>query len=221
MIRKKSTYVILKFLLVNPVIPYYNETIMESKGACSMRVIAGSARRLLLKTVEGLDTRPTTDRLKETLFNMIQPALVQCEFLDLFAGSGGIGIEALSRGASHAVFLEQNPKAAECIRENLKTTKLEDRGVLMTCDVFTGLKRLETKGMPFDIIFMDPPYNQGLEHQVLEYLQDSALIHEDSMIIVEASLQTDFSWLESLGFSITKNKEYKTNKHVFIGKGVN
>lgn len=184
-----------------------------------MRVIAGSARRILLKTVDGMDTRPTTDRLKETLFNMIQPVLVQCEFLDLFAGSGGIGIEALSRGADRAVFVEQNAKAADCIRENLKATKLEDRGMLMTCDVLTGLKRLETKGTAFDVIFMDPPYDQGLERQVLEYLQDSSLIHEDTMIIVEASLHTDFSWLESLGFSITKNKEYKTNKHVFIEKG--
>lgn len=186
-----------------------------------MRVIAGSARRLLLKTVDGLDTRPTTDRLKETLFNMIQPSLIQCEFLDLFAGSGGIGIEALSRGAAHAVFIEQNPKAAECIRENLKTTKLEEKGTLMVCDVLAGLGRLESQKTAFDIIFMDPPYDQGLERRVLEYLKDSRLIHEDTVIIVEASLHTDFSWLESLGFFVKKNKEYKTNKHVFIGKGEN
>ena len=81
-----------------------------------MRVIAGSARRLLLKTIEGMETRPTTDRIKETLFNMLQNDLYGCTFLDLFAGSGGIGIEALSRGAKHAVFVEKNPKAAACIR---------------------------------------------------------------------------------------------------------
>ncbi len=91
-----------------------------------MRVIAGKARRLLLKTIDGLDTRPTTDRIKETLFNMIQTELPDCRFLDLFAGSGAIGIEALSRGASHAVFVEKNQKAADCIRENLKRTYLEE-----------------------------------------------------------------------------------------------
>ena len=91
-----------------------------------MRVIAGSARRLLLKTIDGLDTRPTTDRIKETLFNMLQNDIPGCIFLDLFSGSGAIGIEALSRGAREAVLVENNPKAVSCIRENLKTTKLED-----------------------------------------------------------------------------------------------
>lgn len=88
-----------------------------------MRVIAGSARRLTLKTIEGMDTRPTTDRIKETLFNMIQNDIYGCTFLDLFSGSGAIGIEALSRGAKEAVFVEKNPKAADCIRDNLKAAR--------------------------------------------------------------------------------------------------
>lgn len=111
-----------------------------------MRVIAGSARRIQLKTIEGLDTRPTTDRIKETLFNIVQDRLVRSRFLDCFAGSGAIGIEALSRGASQAVFIEQNQKAAECIRENLAKTRLEDRGLVMRCDVLAGIKSLEGKG---------------------------------------------------------------------------
>lgn len=184
-----------------------------------MRVIAGSARRLTLKTIEGLDTRPTTDRIKETLFNMIQLRLPQSQFLDLFSGSGGIGIEALSRSASRAVFIEQNPKAAACIRENLKTTRLEEQALVMGCDVLSGLRRLEGMDYRFDTVFMDPPYNQELERRVLEYLKDSPMIDEDTMIIIEASLETDFSYLESLGFSMTKSKEYKTNKHVFVRKG--
>ena len=97
-----------------------------------MRVIAGSARRLLLKTVDGMDTRPTTDRIKETLFNMLQPQIPGCQFLDLFSGSGAIGIEALSRGADLAVMIENNPQAVACIRENLGTTRLEERAVV-TC----------------------------------------------------------------------------------------
>ena len=104
-----------------------------------MRVIAGSAKRLQLKTIEGMDTRPTTDRIKETLFNMITPSLYDCRFLDLFAGSGGIGIEALSRGAKEAVFVEKNPKAVSCIKENLKYTKLDSNAqVCNRCIKCTG-----------------------------------------------------------------------------------
>ena len=148
-----------------------------------MRVIAGSARSLKLKTLEGIDTRPTTDRIKETLFNMIAPYLYDCEFLDLFAGSGGIGIEALSRGAKEAVFVEKNPKAMECIKENLKFTRLEKKGITLTKDVLNALYQLEGDKV-FDYIFMDPPYDQELEKQVLKYLAGSSLVYEDTVIIV-------------------------------------
>lgn len=184
-----------------------------------MRVISGSARRLLLKTIEGPDTRPTTDRIKETLFNMINQDLLSSRFLDLFSGSGGIGIEALSRGAAAAVFLENNPKAVECIRENLRTTRLEDHAIVMACDVLAGLKRLEGKNDPFDFVFMDPPYHCDLERPVLLSLSQSDLIHEDTVIIIEAALETDFSYLESIGLHTIKVKSYKTNKHLFVGKG--
>ena len=180
-----------------------------------MRVIAGKARRLALKTVPGMETRPTTDRIKETLFNILQPELLECRFLDLFAGSGGIGIEALSRGASHAVLVEQDSKAADCILENLQFTKLIDRAELQKCDVLTALHRMEGQ-KPFDVIFMDPPYDQGLERQVMEYLTRSSLADEYTVIVIEASLETDFSWLEAAGFHAYKYKKYKTNQHVFI-----
>lgn len=182
-----------------------------------MRVIAGSAKRLQLKTLEGLDTRPTTDRIKETLFNMISPGMYDCTFLDLFSGSGGIGIEALSRGAKEAVFVEQNPKAMACIKENLKYTRLDKKAVTLTKDVMTALYQLEGEKV-FDYIFMDPPYNQGWEKRVLEYLSGSELIYEDTVIIVEASKETDFSYLSGLGFTMLKEKTYKTNKHIFIEK---
>lgn len=105
-----------------------------------MRVIGGSAKRLQLKTLDGLETRPTTDRIKETLFNMISPYLCDCMFLDLFSGSGGIGIEALSRGAKEAVFVENNPKAMQYIKENLAFTKLDKKAVTMQTDVITDRK---------------------------------------------------------------------------------
>ena len=180
-----------------------------------MRVIAGKARRLALKTVPGMETRPTTDRIKETLFNILQPELSDCSFLDLFSGSGAIGIEALSRGARCAVFVEKNPKACSCIRENLAFTKLADQAELLSTDVLQALTLLEGKQV-FDLIFMDPPYGQGLEKTVLLYLRDSSLLTEDTIIIVEAELSTDFSYLEKYGYELLRSKEYKTNKHVFL-----
>ena len=113
-----------------------------------------------------------------------------------------------------------NPKAAECIRENLQTTKLEEESVVMNCDVLTGLRRLEGKDYVFDFVFMDPPYGKELERQVLEYLASSPLISEDTLLIVEADLNTGFEYLESMGYECRREKIYKTNKHVFIAKGV-
>lgn len=180
-----------------------------------MRVISGKARRIQLNTVEGMETRPTTDRIKETLFNMISHGLCDCTFLDLFAGSGAIGIEALSRGAKEAVFIEKNPNAMACIKENLKRTKLEAQAEVISADVFAALHRLEGR-KKFDYIFMDPPYDQLLEKKVLEFLKSSDLLNEDALIIIEASIETDFSYLEEMGFSLIKRKEYKTNAHLFV-----
>ncbi|MCD8077588.1 MAG: 16S rRNA (guanine(966)-N(2))-methyltransferase RsmD [Lachnospiraceae bacterium] len=181
-----------------------------------MRVIAGSARRLQLVTVPGLDTRPTSDKIKETLFNILQPELGGCEFLDLFAGSGAIGIEALSRGARHSTFVENSRRAQECIRRNLAHTRLESGAVLLPMDVLGALTRLEREKKSYDIIFMDPPYGQEWEKQVLMRLSSSSLATEDTTIIVEANLETDFSYVEELGFEMFRFKEYKTNQHVFL-----
>lgn len=190
----------------------------KSKGrGFSMRVIAGSARRLQLKTLDGLDTRPTTDRIKETLFNMIADGLYDCTFLDLFAGSGSIGIEALSRGAKKAVFVEKNPKAMAYVKENLAHTKLSDQAETMQTDAFGALARLRGR-CQFDYIYMDPPYGKELERKALAYLTECALLEEDGVIIIEAALDTPFDYAEELGYTIVKVKTYKTNKHVFLEK---
>lgn len=183
-----------------------------------MRVIAGRARRLQLKTLEGLDTRPTTDRIKETLFNMINNDLTDVLFVDLFSGSGAIGIEALSRGAKYAWFVEKNPKACACIRENLNKTGLGDQAEVMMQDAMLAVKALSRMNKPVDFIFMDPPYRHQFEKEVLTALKDSPLIDGHTTIIVEADLAEDFSYAETLGFSIQKVKKYKKNKHVFILK---
>ncbi len=181
-----------------------------------MRVIAGTARHLLLKTPEGLDTRPTTDRIKETLFNILQPYLPQATFLDLFSGSGGMGIEALSRGASYSVFAEKDPRALACIRENLKHTGFEGKSRVYACDVLHALAQIQATGQKFDFVFLDPPYNQDWERQILACLQDGRVLEPDAWIIVEASLKTDLSYAEELGFQIFRQKQYKTNQHIFL-----
>ena len=180
-----------------------------------MRIISGSRRGLILETPDGLDTRPTSDRIKETLFNMIAFDIPDCNFLDLFSGSGQIGIEALSRGAAKSIFIEKDKKALSCISNNLKKAKLTDDAVVYSEDVFSGLNRIKTSE-PFDIIFMDPPYNKLIEKQVLQQLKDKSYVSEDTLIIVEASLETNFSNVSELGFNIIKEKIYKTNKHIFL-----
>lgn len=180
-----------------------------------MRVIAGSAKRLNLKTASGLGTRPTTDRIKETLFNMIQTNLCDCRFLDLFSGSGGIGIEALSRGAAYCVFVENDKRALSCIKENLAFTKLGASAKVMDMDVLTAIKRMDTEE-PFSFIFMDPPYGKGIEKDVLDAIAKTTLVNEDTLIIVEAALDTTFDYLEVLGYYLYKRKEYKTNTHLFL-----
>ena len=183
-----------------------------------MRVIAGSRKRMPLVTPPGMGTRPTTDRIKETLFNMLNPYLYGCRFLDLFAGSGQMGIEALSRGSREAVFVEKSPRAADCIKRNLEFTRLTEQGTILVED---AVKACESGriGEAFDVIFMDPPYDRQLEKQVLEALSASELLREDGLIVAEASLETDFSYLDSLGFVMERQKQYKTNQHVFIRRG--
>ena len=183
-----------------------------------MRVISGSAKSLKLKTIDGMDTRPTQDRIKETLFNMIQYDIPGCRFLDLFGGSGGIGIEALSRGASETVFVERAPKAIRCIKDNLSYTKLSDRARVMGNDVFTAIHQLEKEGQVFDYIFMDPPYRKGMEDQVLSCLDTSSICTWETIVIVESSLETTIEDEMYKELKIVRVKEYKTNKHTFLRK---
>lgn len=186
-----------------------------------MRVIAGKARRINLCSLPGLETRPTQDRTKETLFNVLNPYIADCNFLDLFSGSGAIGIEALSRGCRQAVFVEKNPNAVHCIQTNLKNTRLVQEAKIYTMDAISCIKKLENENQIFDVIFMDPPYNHELEKEILLVLNESKIIHEDTIIVVEASNETSFEYLENTKFCIYRTKEYKTNQHVFLEVAAN
>ena len=181
-----------------------------------MRVIAGKARRILLKTVEGLDTRPTTDRIKETLFNILQPDLPGARVLDLFSGSGALGNEALSRGAAYGVFVENSSKALQCIRENLSATHLESQAKVLGMDALSALSKMEGNESVFDVVIMDPPYRHDLELNVLRYLKDSKLIDEYTVIVIETALETELDAVEEMGYHIYRVKDYKTSRHFFL-----
>lgn len=181
-----------------------------------MRVIAGIARSLQLKTPEGMDTRPTTDRIKETLFNMIQNDVPGGIFVDLFSGSGGIGIEALSRGAKKAYFVENDRHAIECIEANLKHTKLTENAMVLKQDAVTALQYSIHE--PADVVFADPPYQKGYHRMLLMAAAGSKAVTEDTLLIIEETKDEDFSFCAELGFELIKEKIYKSNKHVFLRK---
>lgn len=181
-----------------------------------MRVIAGKARRLPLVAPSGRDTRPTTDRIKETLFNIIQDEVPDCRFLDLFSGSGGIGIEALSRGAAHAVFVDFGREPLACIRTNLAKTRLQEQATVLPADVSHGISKLEKMGQVFDIVYADPPYQKGFEPKILERFAHSPVVRPGGLIILESSLETKPDYVDEGRYEAVRIKEYKTNQHIFL-----
>lgn len=170
-----------------------------------MRVITGSARGRRLKTLEGDEiVRPTTDRVKEALFSIVQFDLPGARVLDLFAGSGQLGIEALSRGADNAVFVDKNTAAFETVKENLKTTGLFQKSTVLNTDSVTYIKNSKLK---FDLIIIDPPYNKGLTQEVLPYAANCC--NDGATIICETDFNEELP--ENVG-SFVKYKEYKYSK---------
>lgn len=147
-----------------------------------MRVITGSARGRRLKELEGLETRSTTDRVKEGLFSALQFDIEGRRVLDLFAGTGQLGIEALSRGAARCVFVDQRTDAVNCIRENLRLTGLADRAQVVSGESMAYLGALREK---FDIIFLDPPYAAGLLEPALAHIARHDLLNPHGILAAE------------------------------------
>ncbi len=179
-----------------------------------MRVIAGCAKGHRLQTIEGMETRPTADRIKETLFNIIAFDLPECTFLDLFSGSGAIGIEALSRGAAEAVFVEQSANCQAVIAENLLHTKLQEKAVMIKMDVLSALAQLCAQGKRFDIIFLDPPYEAGLYIPVLKTIAEKKLLHANGVVIAEHRAKAPLPTVD--GLYIDREKVYKTTALTFL-----
>ena len=168
-----------------------------------MRVITGKARGVVLKTPEGMLTRPTSDRVKEALFSIINFDLPGAAVLDLFGGTGQLGIEALSRGAKSAVFVDAREDACRLIRENLKRTKLESQGKAVRADYLDYLKRSREK---FDIILLDPPYAEVFLENALKCITEIDILQTGGIIVAERPVEKELPF-EFEGY--TRSKDYK------------
>ena len=171
-----------------------------------MRVITGKARGIQLKTPEGMQTRPTADRVKEALFSIINFDIPGAEVLDLFGGTGQLGIEALSRGAKSAVFVDHSEQACRLIRENLKRTKLEQQGRVVRGDYMDYLSRCREN---YDIILLDPPYAEVFLENALKRITEIDILRSGGIIVAERPLEKELPW-EFEGY--TRSKDYKYGK---------
>jgi len=171
-----------------------------------MRVITGKARGIQLKTPEGIQTRPTADRVKEALFSIINFDLPGAKILDLFGGTGQLGIEALSRGAASAVFVDAREESCKLIRENLKRTKLEKDAKVIRSDYMDYLNRCREQ---YNIIFLDPPYAEVFLENSIKRITEIDILQSDGIIVAERPLGKELPW-EFEGY--TRSKDYKYGK---------
>src|SRR5277367_69617 len=169
-----------------------------------MRVIAGTYRSRILKSLDSKSLRPTSDRLRETLFNILSPQVAGTHFVDLFAGSGAVGIEALSRGARDVLFVENHPPAAKLIQQNLHSLNIRKGATVLTMDATRALEKIQQRpdrDFSYDYIFLDPPYAAAVEYQrVMDFLSTAKFVSQNSIIIAEHrskfALPEKFSTLE-------------------------
>lgn len=152
-----------------------------------MRIIAGTAKGIRLKTPKGMKTRPTADRVKESVFGILAARPLDAEVLDLFAGTGNLGLEALSRGASSAMLVDKNSQSIKIMMENAILTDLAGMAVICREDVLQALRRLDGEGKSFDLIFCDPPYNLGLAPKVLQALETGGVMRDGGVLVLEHS----------------------------------
>ena len=171
-----------------------------------MRVITGKARGVTLKTPEGMQTRPTADRVKEALFSAIQFDIPAAAVLDLFGGTGQLGIEALSRGAKRAVFVDHSEQACRLIRENLRRTKMEQESMVVRGEYMAYLRQCKEK---FNIIFLDPPYAEEFLENSLKMITEIDILQSGGIIVTERPLGKELPY-EFQGYS--RSKDYKYGK---------
>lgn len=153
-----------------------------------MRIITGIARGRVIKAPEGLNTRPTSDRVKESMFNIIDYHYSYEKVLDLFAGSGNLGLEAISRGAKKCIFVEQSKEAYNYLVDNIKNLKFQEHSEHYKQDAFVALEILSKRGEKFDLIFLDPPYGKGLVEKSIEMIYKKDLLDDDGVIVSEQNV---------------------------------
>ena len=180
-----------------------------------MRIIAGQNRGRRLKSVPGMKTRPTADRVKEAVFSSIEGRLYQCRFLDVFGGTGSISLEALSRGAAEAVVLEKDADALKVIQDNIAACGQQPRCQVMRGDSVSLLDALARQGKCFDLIYVDPPYQSGLYETVLQKIAAGKLLAPDGMILLECAKNASLS-VENSIFFIYKEKSYGDTRIVYV-----
>jgi len=163
-----------------------------------MRVTAGAAKGTRLRAGARAATRPTSDMVKEAIFNALAPRLDGARVLDLFAGTGGLGIEAVSRGAAEAVFVERDPRSAAAIRENLRAARLAERGAVRRANALTEVADLAREGARFDVIVLDPPYGQGLQARALRAVAAAGVLAPGGVAVVEGHWRDDPGEVEGL-----------------------
>ncbi len=178
-----------------------------------MRVIAGEAKGRRLRTAPSRKVRPSADRLKEALFATLGAGIAGKTVLDLFAGSGSLGIEALSRGAAHATFVESYHEAASMIRANLQATGLGDRATVVPSTAEQFLSSLV--GRPFDVVLMDPPYATGVPSRLLEEMVTRGVVHRDSLVVVEMSSRVEKGLLHP-GFEEADERRYGDSTLLYL-----
>ena len=180
-----------------------------------MRVISGIARGTKIKSIDSMSTRPTLDRVKEALFNILQNYIKNAIVLDLFAGSGALGIETLSRGAKRAYFCDINKEAIKIIKENLEKTRLIEKSVIYNEDYIIAIKKIKE---PLSIVFLDPPYKLDLAVKSIKELQKNKLLTNNSIIIIETDeLNRDIEELQKIeNLEIIDNRKYGRANLIFI-----
>ncbi len=184
-----------------------------------MRIISGTARGTKLVTLQGEKTRPTLDRVKEALFSIIQNKILDANVLDLFSGSGALGLEAISRGAKTAILCDNNIEAIKIINQNIEKTKMMDKTIVINDNYTKCLQILKNKDMKFDLIFLDPPYKTNFAVDAIKRIVALDLISKDGLIIIETEdEQRETKYIEQIDININDIRKYGRVKLMFLNR---